>query len=40
MNVTDFNKLIEKRIDLIKLIMLSKGKEYSTDSDKFHNFKQ
>ena len=40
MNVTDFNKVIEKRIELIKLIMLSKGKEYSIDSDKFHNFKQ
>jgi uridine kinase len=40
MNTAEFNKVIEKRIDLIKLIMLSKGKEYSTDSDKFHNFKQ
>jgi len=40
MNTAEFNKVIEKRIGLIKLIMLSKGKEYSIDSDKFHNFKQ
>jgi hypothetical protein len=36
---SEFNKIVDKRLNLIKQVLLSKGKEYSTDLDVFHNFK-
>lgn len=40
MNNKEFEKLLERRINLIKSVMSSKNKEYATDDDKFHNFKR
>lgn len=39
MNLKDFNKLIDCRCKKIKDVLVSKSAEYSTDDDKFHNFK-
>ena len=39
MNAEDFNKLVERRIDLIKKVLIKKGKEYSSENDRLHNFK-
>lgn len=39
MSIEEFNEIIEKRISLIKRTLAQKSKEYSTDDDKFHNFK-
>lgn len=33
-----FDKAVLKRLELCKEILIIKGKEYSTDKDKFHNF--
>jgi len=33
-----FDKLLERRIELIKSVLSSKGEEYGT-SDRLHNFK-
>lgn len=38
MNSKDFNELVEARCNKIKATLASKGKEYSTDDDKLHNF--
>lgn len=38
MNSKDFNELVEARCNKIKSTLASKGKEYSTDDDKLHNF--
>lgn len=38
MNSKDFNELVEARCSKIKATLASKGKEYSTDDDKLHNF--
>jgi hypothetical protein len=39
MTRTEFNKIVEKRIELINSVLASKGKEYSGNSEAFHNFK-
>jgi len=39
MNNERFEKIFEKRIKLIKQILLQKGKEYSPNKDRLHNFK-
>jgi hypothetical protein len=33
-----FNNIVERRLSLIKVLLLQKGQEYSTTSDVFHNF--
>lgn len=35
----EFNAVVEKRLDLVRKLLVSKGKEYSTDADVFHNFR-
>ncbi len=40
MNKKDFNKLLEKRIQMTKSTLSSKNKEYASDTDKLHNFKR
>lgn len=39
MTTQDFDKVIQRRLDLINTVMRAKNKEYANDSDKFHNFK-
>ncbi|TXG79640.1 MAG: hypothetical protein E6R13_09620 [Spirochaetes bacterium] len=34
-----FDQIVERRLDLIRKVLVSKGKEYSTDHDVFHNFR-
>jgi hypothetical protein len=34
-----FDQIVGKRLDLIKKVLVSKGKEYSTETDVFHNFR-
>jgi len=38
-NGTDFNNIAEKRLSKCKSILVSKNKEYSSDTDRLHNFK-
>ena len=38
MNKEDFNKIVERRVELINSVLNSKGKEYGADKDAFHNF--
>lgn len=39
MNLINFNKLVDRRCDLIKKILKEKGEEYCVDeNDRFHNF--
>lgn len=38
MNKVDFDALIEQRCNKIKDILASKGKEYSNEDNKLHNF--
>lgn len=38
MNVTRFNKLVDDTVKQIKEVLVSKGKEYSKDENKLHNF--
>lgn len=33
-----FEELVNKRLELIKSVLLSKGKEYATEQNPFHNF--
>ena len=40
MTHSDFSILLDRRIELIKQTLDSKSKEYSTDEDKLHNFKE
>jgi len=40
MNSTTFKHLLESRIEKIRTSLNVKGKEYSTNDDKLHNFKQ
>lgn len=40
MNHEEFDKVLLKRIDRIKEVLSSKAKEYSTGSDRLHNFKR
>ena len=36
----DFNKIVEARFEKIRTTLMMKGKEYSTNKDVFHNFKE
>jgi len=36
----DFNRIVEQRIDKIRDVLSNKAKEYSSDDDRFHNFKR
>lgn len=38
MNKDKFNALINERLLKIEKVLMDKGKEYSTDEDKLHNF--
>jgi hypothetical protein len=38
MTTDEFNKVVDERIQKIKDTLLAKGKEYSTDDNKMHNF--
>lgn len=40
MKHVDFNKLLDYRLKKIKKILQAKSDEYSTESDKLHNFKR
>lgn len=40
MNVKDFNEVIHRRLDLVEDTLSKKGLEYSTETDKMHNFNQ
>lgn len=35
----EFDKIVDNRVHAIKDTLLTKGREYSTDTDVFHNFK-
>jgi hypothetical protein len=39
MNQEDFDKIVERRLILVKDTLCKKGKEYAPDHDKLHNFK-
>lgn len=39
MYTKQFNKLVEARLDSCKEVLLSKEAEYSSDTDRLHNFK-
>ena len=34
----EFDVIVEKRLELIKKVLLSKGKEYASEKSAFHNF--
>lgn len=38
MNSKEFDRLLNKRLELIKNTLLCKGREYSNSKDRFHNF--
>lgn len=40
MKKTEFNKLVDKRIELIQSVLQKKGAEYANDKDVFHNFEE
>ena len=42
MKTKDFNEVVERRLEHIKDILVSKGKEYAdeTNDDRLHNFKK
>ena len=39
MTPKEFDKVVENRIDQIKKVLAAKAQEYSSDNDRFHNFK-
>jgi len=39
MNNEEFNKIVEERISLIKSVLVKKQAEYSSKTDRLHNFK-
>ena len=39
MNTVDFEKIVDRRLELIKATLLSKAKEYAVGDDRLHNFK-
>lgn len=39
MDAKEFNKIVEKRIDKIRSVLIEKAKEYASDQDRLHNFK-
>lgn len=38
MNGSEFDKIVEARIDKVRAVLSQKQKEYATDGDKLHNF--
>jgi hypothetical protein len=38
MNIETFDKLVEARIEKIRVVLLAKGKEYALNSDRLENF--
>ena len=38
MNPSDFNKLVENRLEDCKKVLCTKEEEYSSDKDRLHNF--
>ena len=40
MNKTEFNKLVDKRKELIESVLQKKGAEYADDVNVFHNFEE
>ena len=40
MNREEFDKIIEERINKIREVLLSKGKEYQRNDNVFHNFER
>lgn len=40
MKQKEFEKLLDRRIELIRSVLSKKGKEYSSDLDRLHNFKR
>ena len=40
MNKTEFNKLVDKRKELIESVLQKKGAEYAADANVFHNFEE
>lgn len=40
MNAIEFNKLLNKRIELTRKVLEEKNAEYANDADKCHNFKR
>ena len=39
MNNQEFTEVVERRLEKIKSILANKSKEYSSDTDRLHNFK-
>ena len=39
MNSENFNKIVENRLEACKEILVNKNKEYSSETDRLHNFK-
>jgi hypothetical protein len=39
-NAKDFDVIVKERIEAIEKTLASKGKEYSSDADRLHNFKE
>ena len=40
MNTKDFDSVVERRIEQIRIVLGAKAKEYSSDTDRLHNFKE
>ena len=38
MNAKEFNKIVERRINLLRDGLINKGEEYADEDDRFHNF--
>lgn len=39
MNTEDFNKVVATRVEKINAVLVKKAAEYSSDTDRLHNFK-
>lgn len=39
MNNQDFSEIVDEQLDRCKSLLTQKGREYSTEQDKLHNFK-
>lgn len=39
MNSQEFNEVVEEQLEKCKSLLTAKGREYSTEQDKLHNFK-
>lgn len=38
MDIIDFNKIVDQRVEKIKATLITKAKEYANDLDRLHNF--